>query len=317
MLRDPSALSQFQKYLASQSNDNIIRFWRECETFRNKTSLDKKAIGNIYFQYIHDGGENQVEVIPENLRNETIDQMKDPSIEIFDHCQEFVFQNMLHNSYKSFIYYLVLRKAENQLSQRKGKRNRQFVGLGDCFCFSDPNLPDNPIVLSSEGFIKVTGYDRSDVIGKNCRFLQGNGTDPESVSRIRSSVKEKKDVTEILLNYKKDSTPFWNLLYICPLYDQEGNLKYFLGGQVDITKNIHTEMAFKNLLSKGGTEKKLPNVINLFNRRDSRAASMFGAEARIVNPSLDVNTQKKNFYRNLFKFFCNGCQFSSFNCSFC
>ena len=107
LLNDTNGINQFQKFLSSQSSDNVIRFWKACEEFKNKEVLDKKSLGNIYFEYIHDGGDSQVDCIPETLRNETIDKMKDPTTDMFDHCQEYAFQSMLHDSYKRFIYLYV------------------------------------------------------------------------------------------------------------------------------------------------------------------------------------------------------------------
>lgn len=76
-------------------------------------------------------------------------------------------------------------------------------GLGDCFCLTDPRLADHPIVLVSEGFIGVTGYPKSQIVGRNCRFLQGPGTAPESVQRIRDGLNSGEGCTELILNYSE------------------------------------------------------------------------------------------------------------------
>ena len=78
------------------------------------------------------------------------------------------------------------------------------------FVVTDPYLPDNPVVFASSGFYKLTGFQPGEVIGRNCRFLQGPATDPEAVKAIRNGVKAGKDTTVCLINYKKDGTPFWN-----------------------------------------------------------------------------------------------------------
>ena len=105
-----------------------------------------------------------------------------------------------------------------------------------CYCICDPDLPDSPIVFASPGFCKFTGYASAEIEGRNCRFLQGSGTDPKDVERIRVNIKEEKAGSVNLLNYKKDGTPFINQFYITPLRDVEGKLCYFLGVQCEVSK---------------------------------------------------------------------------------
>jgi hypothetical protein len=75
-------------------------------------------------------------------------------------------------------------------------------GLGDCFCLTNPRLPDHPVVLVSDGFVDVTGYPRSEIVGRNCRFLQGPATSPQSVQRIRDGLNSGEGCTELILNYR-------------------------------------------------------------------------------------------------------------------
>lgn len=99
---------------------------------------------------------------------------------------------------------------------------------------SDPNLPDNPIIASNDAFTKLTGYDRDFIIGRNCRFLAGDATEPWLTEEIRRGVKDRKAVLVEILNYKKDGTPFQNAVLVAPLFDDNGDLEYFLGSQVEI-----------------------------------------------------------------------------------
>ena len=89
------------------------------------------------------------------------------------------------------------------------------------FVLSDPRLPDNPIVFASPGFYELTGYTREEVLGRNCRFLQGDGTDPKAVDMIRSAIRSGSDATACLLNYKADGSPFWNQLFVGALRDAD------------------------------------------------------------------------------------------------
>jgi PAS domain-containing protein len=89
------------------------------------------------------------------------------------------------------------------------------------FVLSDPRLPDNPIVYASPGFYVTTGYTQDQVLGRNCRFLQGPGTDPRAVDIIRSAVASGSDASTCLLNYKADGTPFWNQFFVAALRDSD------------------------------------------------------------------------------------------------
>lgn len=73
---------------------------------------------------------------------------------------------------------------------------------------------DNPIVVASDGFVSVTGYSRTEVVPRNCRFLQGNYTDKTATRRLKASIESREETVELLLNYKKSGEPFWNLLYV-------------------------------------------------------------------------------------------------------
>jgi PAS domain S-box-containing protein len=101
----------------------------------------------------------------------------------------------------------------------------QILTMGQqCFVLSDPKLPDNPIVFASPGFYKLTGYTSKEVLGRNCRFLQGPGTDPQAIDVIRKAVATGSDATVCLLNYKADGTAFWNQFFIAALRDSGNNI---------------------------------------------------------------------------------------------
>lgn len=115
---------------------------------------------------------------------------------------------------------------------------------------SDARQPDYPIVLANEAFLNLTGYTGEEVLGRNCRFLQGKGTLPAAVAEIRAAVAENKECTVEILNYKKDGTPFWNQLHISPIFDDDGNLAYHFASQIDMTR-------FRNIQSLEESEHRL------------------------------------------------------------
>jgi len=108
-------------------------------------------------------------------------------------------------------------------------------GLAEVFCLTDPSRPDNPIVFASEEFHRTTQYGMSYVIGRNCRFLQGPKTNPFSVRRIREKIDAGVEHCEVFLNYRRDGSPFMNLLMCAPLCDSRGTIRYFIGAQVDVS----------------------------------------------------------------------------------
>jgi PAS domain S-box-containing protein len=101
---------------------------------------------------------------------------------------------------------------------------------------SDPNLPDNPIIECNKPFLELTGYERDEVIGRNCRFLRGSQTNPGVTDKMREAIRAPKPVLVEVLNYRKNGDAFCNAVMIVPLFDEAGKLRYFLGSQVEIPK---------------------------------------------------------------------------------
>lgn len=109
-------------------------------------------------------------------------------------------------------------------------------------CLTDPHQKDDPIVFCNEAFERLTGYAREEILGRNCRFLQGPETDQDEVGRIREAIREEKVAVVELLNYRKDGAKFWNALHLGPIYDEQGGLKYFFGSQWDVS-DVHAARA--------------------------------------------------------------------------
>ncbi|KAG4380938.1 hypothetical protein AAZX31_15G042000 [Glycine max] len=135
------------------------------------------------------------------------------------------------------------------------------------FVVSDATKPDYPILYASAGFFKMTGYTSKEVIGRNCRFLQGADTDPEDVAKIREALQSGKIYCGRLLNYKKDGTPFWNLLTISPIKDEDGKVLKFIGMQVEVSK--HTEGSKEKMLRPNG----LPESLIRYDARQKEKAT--------------------------------------------
>ncbi len=106
---------------------------------------------------------------------------------------------------------------------------------------TDPRQPDNPIVLANRSFLEETGYGSEELIGRNCRLLQGPDTDRGAIARIRRALEKEQELTIELLNYRKDGTAFLNQLYVSPIHDEDGRLLYFFASQMDVTRRREAE----------------------------------------------------------------------------
>nr|AML78629.1 putative LOV domain-containing protein [Codariocalyx motorius] len=135
------------------------------------------------------------------------------------------------------------------------------------FVVSDATKPDYPIMYASAGFFKMTGYTSKEVIGRNCRFMQGADTDPDDVAKIREALQSGSTYCGRLLNYKKDGTPFWNLLTIAPIKDEDGRVLKFIGMQVEVSK--HTEGTKEKMLRPNG----LPESLIRYDARQKEKAN--------------------------------------------
>ena len=103
---------------------------------------------------------------------------------------------------------------------------------------SNPRLPDNPIVACNDAFLRLTGYERDEIVGRNCRFLRGPGSEPEPIEMLRTAIRARQPVMVEIVNYKKDGTPFRNAVMVAPIFDASGELEWFLGSQVEVVGDL-------------------------------------------------------------------------------
>jgi PAS domain S-box-containing protein len=121
------------------------------------------------------------------------------------------------------------------------------------YCITDPDQPDNPIVYSSQGFCEISQYTHEEVEGRNCRFLQGPETRMDDIAKIRDAVVSKKSANVELVNYKKDGTTFVNSFFLCPLFDDQNEVAYFVGVQCEAGGTEDEAFYSKLLLNSSGT----------------------------------------------------------------
>lgn len=134
---------------------------------------------------------------------------------------------------------------------------RAVASASDGILITDPNQPDNPVIYTNPAFSRTTGYQPEEIIGRNCRFLQGSGTDINAITQINSGIAEQREVKATLLNYRQDGQQFWNELKISPVFSEAGELLNFIGIQTDITER---KLAEENLHSRETLLRSMANA---------------------------------------------------------
>jgi adenylate cyclase len=157
------------------------------------------------------------------------------------------------------------RRLQEEIRERQEKEealrlsNQAIAASINGIVIADARQPDMPIIYINPAFERITGYKSEEVVGRNCRFLQGNDTDQPAVHELREALREGRSCTVVLANYRKDRTIFWNELTISPIYDGQGNLTHFVGIQSDITERKVAQEALR--YQKEQTENLLLNIL--------------------------------------------------------
>ena len=137
------------------------------------------------------------------------------------------------------------RRAAEALAAGQGSDDPFAAAIGAtrmAMIVTDATQADNPIIFANDAFLHLTGYGRDEIIGRNCRFLQGPDTDPAERARLRAAIQAGEDISSEILNYRKNGTSFWNALYISPVRDETGALTHFFASQLDISDKKRTQM---------------------------------------------------------------------------
>ena len=133
------------------------------------------------------------------------------------------------------------RLPKRALADQLALKDRALDVAAEGITIADARLPDRPLIYVNEGFERATGYSAAEVLGKNCRFLQGPDTDPAAVTEIRAAVAAERECIVEILNYRRDGTTFWNRLSITPVRDGHGEVTHYIGVQSDVTARREAE----------------------------------------------------------------------------
>ena len=147
---------------------------------------------------------------------------------------------------------------------------------------TDPRLPDNPIVFANDAFLRLSGYGRAEVLGRNCRFLQGPLTDESAITKIREHISAQDDISIDILNYRKDGSSFWNALFISPVSNESGELLFYFASQLDVSdrkKAEHRAIADKDMFELAVKER----TIELESALETQKALLHEVDHRVKN----------------------------------
>ncbi|KAE8216555.1 hypothetical protein CF327_g271 [Tilletia walkeri] len=267
-LSDPLGRHRFREYLNTfEDGANDLDFALDVQEHMRAFANLRQGSEAIHTVYVRDP-ENRVD-LPSDLNAGLLTSLR--ATHALQHQLEGVHshlvQTMFNSAFQRFIRASITEYSRVRLGALATNDNGD--GLGAAFVLTNPRLRDHPIVLVSPAFCELTGYPQEAILQRNCRFLQGPSTSPASVQRIRDSLNTGSPSIELLLNYKRNGEPFWNLLCIIPLRDAKGRVQYFVGGQVNVTGALTTE-GLSFLLGGGRSYENLP---------DPETTRLYGVEA--------------------------------------
>lgn len=152
---------------------------------------------------------------------------------------------------------------------------------------TDPRQPDNPIIFCNKAFNELTGYTNSELVGTNCRLLQGPETDKATVAKIRSAIEAERDIAVDILNYRKDGSTFWNALFVSPVRNHVGQVIYFFASQLDFT-NIKSKEAELAKARHSAEEEVAQRTADLRAALDAKTLLVHEVDHRVKNNLLTI-----------------------------
>ncbi|KAJ4389525.1 hypothetical protein N0V93_006995 [Gnomoniopsis smithogilvyi] len=235
VLHNPTTAHQLLKFSETRLCSENVEFLSKVDEYRTTLNNLASQMAAIHKTFISPGSHSQINVNGTLLR-QTHKEMKSlinssfPAMEtVFTDLQEQIETLVFQDIYPRFVRHQMALSATKALGSDRFK----YQGLGDCFTLTDPNIADNPILYASDGFVKVTGYTRTEIIPRNCRFLQGPVTDRQPVRRLKQAIEDRKE---------------------SPLYDAKGKIAFFIGGQVNCSTTIHSNVDVMKVLSLSSGE---------------------------------------------------------------
>ncbi len=139
---------------------------------------------------------------------------------------------------------------QRQIEETLRLQERAIAASSNGIVIADARQPDQPVIFVNPAFEQITGYAAKDVVGRNCRFLQGEDADQLGVQELRAALKTGQSCRVNLRNYRQDGSLFWNELSVAPIYDDHGTLTHYIGIQTDVSDRMQTEARLKASLTE-------------------------------------------------------------------
>lgn len=258
---DPASLLKFTSFLGSHRPESVPILIYYLDALK---ALRAVRYANAVSEALEPlEGHSFTKAVPPSTRNPVLEEKA-----------HLAFQAMVEEDLPAFVTHVWIGVVSASIHRRitgtlPPHLREASEGLAEVFCLSDPSRPDNPIVFASEEFHRVTQYGNSYAMGRNCRFLQGPRTNRNSIRRLRQACEAGKEHCEVFVNYRRDGSPFMNLLMTAPLRDSRGTLRYYIGAQVDVS-GLAKECAELEALQKmlGGPDSYSQYADNEENKKD-------------------------------------------------
>lgn len=190
-----------------------------------------------------------------------------------------------------------------QIEEELRLHDRAMAASSCGITIADARQPDMPLIYINEAFEAITGYPTAEVLGKNCRFLQGEDRNQPELDEMRAALKEGRSCRITIRNYRKDGSLFWNELFTAPVFDHEGQLTHYVGVQTDVTARKLAEEALTRKtieLERALTELRETQVLLVHSEKMSALGQMVaGVAHEINNPISFVNSNLHSFKQSV------------------
>ncbi|KAI3391393.1 hypothetical protein diail_7448 [Diaporthe ilicicola] len=303
MLKDQAAMARMRQFAQSRGRYKDIDFLMKVGEYSNTMNLVSSIMANISMKFTGVAASQPVRLpmavsksLNTDIKNVSTSLL--PGLEsLFDDAKSHIERSLTQDIYPDFL--------KHQLSLAlqtigPGYSPSQICsGFGDSFCMADSYETDFPLVFVSDGLAGITGYKHDELVGRNCRFLQGPGTRASGVDRIRDAISKNNEWSELLLNYRKDGRVFWNLLFTAHLVGLDGQVRYHLGGQVDVTEVLESQEGVANLLGYVSPlrDRKLPTLGENENRGSWRNTFKERRQGRERESKYPPQTSRNKFFK--------------------
>ncbi|RYO94775.1 hypothetical protein DL766_000038 [Monosporascus sp. MC13-8B] len=259
-LDNPAISRQLSEYCKSQGCEEDVEFLMKIQEYNQATDDVAAALTAISTSFTSATAKNPLNLPPTlsgqlNADIRRIAHSILPRMEsVFYDATRHVRRRIARDAFPGFVQRQFTYCISLVLSSGTwgiGSPKLEYPGLGESFCISAASSPDFAIAAASDAFAAITGHPLSEIISRNCSSMQGPSTDTATVGRIQRGLQEAREVTELILSYRRDGEPFWNLFSLFPLKDHQGQLHYWLWAQIDVSESVTSRRDLLRVLNRG------------------------------------------------------------------